>query len=71
MGESTLLGAGTATPKANCETGKMNGALTDAELTRGAQAGDPACLGLLLERHRASMQVVALSLLGYSPETPD
>jgi RNA polymerase sigma-70 factor (ECF subfamily) len=49
----------------------MNGALTDAELTRGAQAGDPACLGLLLERHRASMQVVALSLLGYSPETPD
>jgi RNA polymerase sigma-70 factor (ECF subfamily) len=45
--------------------------LTDAELVRAAQAGSTASLGLLLERHRASMRAVALSLLGYSPEAQD
>ena len=49
----------------------MSGALTDAELTHAAQAGNIGSLGLLLERHRASMQAVALSLLGYGPEAQD
>lgn len=49
----------------------MSGAQSDQELARAAQAGDTASLGLLLERHRAAMQAVALSLLGYRPETQD
>ncbi len=44
---------------------------SDAELVRAAQAGDVASLGVLLERHRASLQVVALRLLGYTPEAQD
>lgn len=50
---------------------ELSRAPTDAELVHAAQAGDPASLGLLLERHRAGMQAVALSLLGYSPEAQD
>ena len=49
----------------------MSGAQSDQELASAAQAGDTASLGLLLERHRAAMQAVALSLLGYRPETQD
>lgn len=49
----------------------MSSTPTDAELVRAAQAGDVASLGVLLERHRASMQVVALSLLGHSPDAQD
>jgi RNA polymerase sigma-70 factor (ECF subfamily) len=44
---------------------------SDADLVLAAQAGDVASLGLLLERHRAGMQAVALSLLGYSPEAQE
>jgi RNA polymerase sigma-70 factor (ECF subfamily) len=44
---------------------------SDADLVRAAQAGDAASLGLLLERHRAGMQAVALRLLGYRPEAQD
>jgi RNA polymerase sigma-70 factor (ECF subfamily) len=44
---------------------------SDGELVRAAQAGDAASLGVLLERHRASMQAVALSVLGYGPDTDD
>src|SRR6476620_5219678 len=44
---------------------------TDTELVRAVQAGNPASLGLLLARHRASMQAVALSLLGYHPDAQD
>lgn len=43
----------------------------DADLVRAAQAGDASSLGAVLERHRASMQAVAVSLLGYSPEAQD
>ncbi|MER5602125.1 hypothetical protein [Streptomyces sp. NPDC002265] len=35
--------------------------LTDARLTRRAQAGETGALGLLLARHHASMRAVALS----------
>ncbi|MGW1618937.1 hypothetical protein [Streptomyces sp. NPDC002172] len=35
---------------------------TDEELTRRAQAGESAALGLLLARHQAPMRAVALSL---------
>jgi len=49
----------------------MSGMPTDAELVRAARAGSPASLGGLLERHRASMQAVALRFLGYSPEAQD
>ncbi|MEU8973423.1 sigma-70 family RNA polymerase sigma factor [Streptomyces monashensis] len=44
---------------------------TDAELTRGAQAGDTSALGLLLARHQAPMRAVALSLLGCGPDAED
>ncbi|MGW2013566.1 RNA polymerase sigma factor [Streptomyces sp. NPDC001927] len=40
-------------------------------LTRAAQAGDIAALGLLLERHRAGMRAVALSILGPGADADD
>ncbi|MFE2542664.1 RNA polymerase sigma factor [Actinacidiphila glaucinigra] len=43
----------------------------DVALTRAAQAGDVAALGLLLERHRAGMRAVALSILGPGPDVDD
>lgn len=49
----------------------MSDTPTDTELVLTAQAGDVASLGLLLERHRAGMQAVALSMLGHSFETQD
>ncbi|MCX4584660.1 RNA polymerase sigma factor [Streptomyces sp. NBC_01481] len=45
--------------------------LEDAPLTRAAQAGDVAALGLLLERHRAGMRAVAVSILGPGPDVDD
>ncbi|MEU0037817.1 sigma-70 family RNA polymerase sigma factor [Streptomyces sp. NPDC006333] len=44
---------------------------TDEDLTRRAQAGETAALGLLLARHQAPMRAVALSLLGYGPDADD
>ncbi|MFD4571256.1 RNA polymerase sigma factor [Streptomyces sp. NPDC058417] len=44
---------------------------SDAELLRCARDGDMAALGTLLERHRAGMRAVALSVLGYGPEAED
>ncbi|MFD5511569.1 RNA polymerase sigma factor [Streptomyces sp. NPDC127051] len=43
----------------------------DVMLTRAAQAGDIAALGLLLERHRAGMRAVALSILGPGADADD
>jgi RNA polymerase sigma factor (sigma-70 family) len=43
----------------------------DAELTRSAQGGDVAALGMLLQRHEAGMRAVALSLLGFGPDVDD
>ncbi|MGW3248799.1 RNA polymerase sigma factor [Streptomyces sp. NPDC001070] len=43
----------------------------DVALTRAAQAGDVTALGLLLERHRAGMRAVALSILGPGPDVDD
>ncbi|EYT81830.1 RNA polymerase subunit sigma-24 [Streptomyces sp. Tu 6176] len=43
----------------------------DALLTRAAQRGDAAALGILLERHRPGMRAVALSLLGPGPDVDD
>lgn len=45
--------------------------LSDADLTRAAQAGDAGSLGVLLARHQASMRAVALSMIGYGPDTDD
>ncbi|MFJ1578831.1 RNA polymerase sigma factor [Streptomyces sp. NPDC088182] len=45
--------------------------IEDAALTRAAQAGDVTALGLLLERHRAGMRAVALSVLGPGPDVDD
>ncbi|WP_446040381.1 RNA polymerase sigma factor [Streptomyces sp. SID1121] len=45
--------------------------LEDAALTRAAQAGEVTALGLLLERHRAGMRAVALSILGPGPDVDD
>ncbi|MFE4291175.1 RNA polymerase sigma factor [Streptomyces sp. NPDC056647] len=45
--------------------------IEDAVLTRAAQAGDVTALGLLLERHRAGMRAVALSVLGPGPDVDD
>lgn len=45
--------------------------MEDAVLTRAAQSGEVAALGLLLERHRAGMRAVALSVLGSGPDADD
>ena len=45
--------------------------LSDAELVREAQGGDATSLGILLERNRASLYSLALSMLGYGPEAED
>lgn len=45
--------------------------LSDAELVQVAQRGDVTSLGVLLERHRASVQALALRLLGSSPDAHD
>lgn len=49
----------------------MNDGLPDTELTRCAQAGDPAALGVLLQRHQAGMKAVALAVLGHGPDVED
>ncbi|MGW1006133.1 RNA polymerase sigma factor [Streptomyces sp. NPDC002520] len=43
----------------------------DVALIAGAQAGDVTALALLLERHRAGMRAVALSMLGPGPDVDD
>jgi len=43
----------------------------DAELVAAARSGDAASFGALLERHRAGMRAVALSLLGWGPDAED
>ncbi|WP_416962645.1 RNA polymerase sigma factor [Streptomyces sp. Agncl-13] len=43
----------------------------DASLTRAAQSGEVAALGLLLERHRAGMRAVAVSILGPGADADD
>jgi RNA polymerase sigma factor (sigma-70 family) len=43
----------------------------DATLARAAQAGDPAGLGGLFERHRAHLYAVALGILGHGPDADD
>lgn len=45
--------------------------LSDTELVKAAQTGDVASLGILLERHRASLYAVALKILGYTPQAQD
>ncbi|MGW0948302.1 RNA polymerase sigma factor [Streptomyces sp. NPDC002623] len=45
--------------------------IEDAVLTRAAQAGDATALGRLLEKHRAGMRAVALSILGPGPDVDD
>ncbi|MER5942092.1 sigma-70 family RNA polymerase sigma factor [Streptomyces sp. NPDC001928] len=45
--------------------------LEDARLTRAAQAGEVTALGVLLERHRAGMRAVALSILGPGADADD
>lgn len=44
---------------------------TDAELAVAAGGGDCACLGVLLERHRAGLYATALRMLGHGPEAED
>jgi RNA polymerase sigma factor (sigma-70 family) len=45
--------------------------LSDVELVRFAMAGDATSLAVLLDRHRAGMQAVALGVLGYGPDAED
>lgn len=45
--------------------------IDDADLVRAARSGDIAALGALLERYRAQMMAVAVSLLGNHPDTED
>ncbi|MCW2654308.1 MAG: polymerase, sigma-24 subunit, subfamily [Mycobacterium sp.] len=52
-------------------SGVASSPLSDAELTRAAQAGDAGALGVLLARHEAAMRAVALGTLGYGPDTDD
>jgi RNA polymerase sigma factor (sigma-70 family) len=44
---------------------------SDSELVRGARSGDAGSLGVLLQRHRATMRAVALGVLGHRPEVDD
>ncbi|MFI6762593.1 RNA polymerase sigma factor [Micromonospora sp. NPDC050417] len=44
---------------------------SDSELALAAQSGDATALGVLVARHQAGMQAVALSLLGYGPDAED
>lgn len=46
-------------------------AVEDVTLTRAAQAGHVPALELLLERHRAGMRAVAVSILGPGPDADD
>jgi len=43
----------------------------DVSLVRAAQAGDVTALGALLERHRARLHAVAVSLLGHGADADD
>jgi DNA-directed RNA polymerase specialized sigma24 family protein len=45
--------------------------LSDVELVRAAQRGDAASFGILLERHRSPLYVLALRLLGHGPDAQD
>jgi RNA polymerase sigma factor (sigma-70 family) len=45
--------------------------LSDAELTRAAQAGDAGSLGVLLARHHAGMRAVAFAIIGHGLEVDD
>jgi RNA polymerase sigma factor (sigma-70 family) len=44
---------------------------SNAELVKMAQSGDAASLGVLLERHRASLHSLALGFLGHGPDAQD
>ena len=44
---------------------------TDADLVMEARGGDAAALGVLLERRRAGMRAIAVSLLGWGPDADD
>jgi RNA polymerase sigma-70 factor, ECF subfamily len=46
-------------------------ALDDTALVTAAQAGDMAGLGALLERHRARLHAIAVSILGHGPPAED
>ncbi|MGH3166381.1 MAG: RNA polymerase sigma factor [Trebonia sp.] len=48
-----------------------SGQPSDVDLVQGARAGDQVSLGLLLSRHRAAMQSVALHLLGHGADVED
>lgn len=45
--------------------------VSDGELVTAALGGDPAGLGVLLERHRADMRAVAVARFGYGPGAED
>jgi RNA polymerase sigma-70 factor, ECF subfamily len=47
------------------------GTLSDEALVRAAQAGDTAGLGALLERHRARLHAIAVSVVGHGPAAED
>jgi RNA polymerase sigma-70 factor (ECF subfamily) len=56
---------------ATMSSGAATSPLSDADLTRAAQAGDAGSLGVLLARHQAGMRAVALSMIGHGPDTDD
>jgi RNA polymerase sigma factor (sigma-70 family) len=49
----------------------VDGRPDDGDLVAAACGGEPAALGMLLERHRAGMRAVAVSLLGWGPDAED
>jgi RNA polymerase sigma-70 factor (ECF subfamily) len=49
----------------------VDGRPDDSALVMAARGGEPAALGLLLERHRAGMRAVAISVLGWGPDAED
>lgn len=44
---------------------------SDADLVGAARGGDATSFGMLLERHRARLHAIALSMLGHGPQAED
>ena len=63
--------AGDALAEEDAHMSALAPALDDTALVTAAQAGDMAGLGALLERHRARLHAIAVSILGHGPPAED
>ena len=71
-GSSACAGSGRrCARRGRCAHERVGRNAHDADLVRAAQAGDTAGLGALLERHRARLHAIAVSMLGHGPQAED